>query len=123
MTQLRRGQVALEIPGHTEPLLLRWSMGAIEAIEEQFDAPFLEVVSSFTAGQSARLTPVLALFMAAVAENHPTLTEEAARSLISDAGIGHVLAALGKAVTAAFPSPAAKDAEKPDAQEPTSPDS
>lgn len=113
---LRKGQVALQIPG-SPPIILRFGIRAMRSIKERYGLPFMDVVQKIKPegeGAMPDLDIIVDLFMAAAAEDNPTLTEEAAEILISDAGFGETLAALTEAIEKIF----TKDPEAVDGEEP-----
>lgn len=104
---LRRGQVALEIPGKEDPILLRFGIRAIRAIESEVgeNVPFLEYVKGIGADGTKIGDRLVDMFLYAALEEQPEMTIEVAEVLISDAGLAETMHALTQCVTVAFPAP------------------
>lgn len=106
MTNPHKGEVGFDVNG--ERYLLRFSIDAICALEEETKRGIVALVSDLQNPEKMSITLARQVLWAGLQENHPGLTVKEAGELIPAAGgLAAVVGMFGEAFSAAFPQ--AKD--------------
>lgn len=98
-----RGEVDL-VAGETT-YILRMSINEIVQLETLLDMGVMEISALLGEAANPRLGPWRAALWAALQCNHKGTTLEDAGEIIAEAGFANVMAKVGEALQAAFPTP------------------
>lgn len=110
MANKERGEVALQVG--KEALTLRLSINAIAEIETYLDMGFREITGMLQDTANFRVGNWRVMLWGALREHHPCSIEEAG-DIMAKAGMNEAIAAVGEAMTLAFPNPKEADEENP----------
>lgn len=101
MANKHRGEVDIEVPSGT--FTLRFSTNAICDLEDRLDLGIAQIVGRLEDEEQMRLGVLRSVVWAGLRDNHQGITEPQAGDVISEAGMGVIVAKISEALSLAFP--------------------
>jgi hypothetical protein len=111
MANSQKGQVS--VTAGRDVYTVAFSINAMCELENELEMSIVEAAALMGDPNKVTISLLRSMFLAALHDSHPELTELDAGRIMQDAGIGAVGDAINRAVTLAFPETAAPERGRP----------